>query len=502
MGRRARVNGGGVGSRQGIWGAAAPPEAAPPEAAPRQPLAQTSGLAPYQRRALGGYLRPSLSSGAMDRRAIQERFGILGDSTTLRGALDRIRQVAPVDITVLLEGESGVGKELFATALHGLSPRRHKKFVVVNCGAIPEGLIESELFGSEKGAYTGSVERRIGFFEEADGGTLFLDEIGEMPLTAQVRLLRVLETGQFSRVGSSTVQNTDARVVAATNKDLGAEVAEGRFREDLYYRLSPVIVRVPPLRERASDIGPLFERFMRDIAQRYDAPVPQIDPEARQLLLRYGWPGNVRELRNVAEQSVVLTRDRVLTPEALRPYLRGISAGAGTAPVQPGAATPARPEASGEIGLLYRTMLEMRAELGEIRELLTDGPTPGDGAAHPAPPRQIAQASGVPEGSPFGDDIEVAYMPPAPETQYEAADTHFEVDDFEDSDYAPGTLLPDSLDEALAQGLPLPTIEEAKASLLAEALRRYDGNRRTTADALGISERTLYRMVRNDDDDE
>ena len=431
----------------------------------------------------------------MDRRAVQERFGILGDSPALRGALDRIRQVAPVDITVLLEGESGVGKEVFATALHGLSQRRHKKFVVVNCGAIPEGLIESELFGSEKGAYTGSVERRIGFFEEAHDGTLFLDEIGEMPIQAQVRLLRVLETGEFSRVGSSTVQKTDARIVAATNKDLGKEVAEGRFREDLYYRLSPVIIQIPPLRQRPSDIGPLFEAFMRDIARRYDAPVPQIDPEARQLLLRYGWPGNVRELRNVAEQSVVLTQGRVLTPDALRPYLRGISAGAGTVPVKSTATPPPRsePADTGEIGVLYRSILEMRAELREIRDLLTNGERAFDG-----PARQIAQTSGIPTTSPFGEDMDVAYDPPTPAITYEASDTDFEVED----DYGPAVTLPDSLDEALSQGLPLPTIEEAEMALLREALRRYDGNRRETADALGISERTLYRKVKDLDGDE
>ena len=186
----------------------------------------------------------------MDRQALQERFGILGDSPALRRVLERVRQVAPPDITVLLEGESGAGKELIATAIHGLSGRRHRPFVVVNCGAIPEGLIESELFGAEKGAYTGAVERRTGFFEEADGGTLFLDEIGEMPLQAQVRLLRVLESGQFTRVGGAAMLRTDVRVIAATNKDLAAEVRAGRFREDLYYRLSTVVLRVPPLRER------------------------------------------------------------------------------------------------------------------------------------------------------------------------------------------------------------------------------------------------------------
>ena len=223
----------------------------------------------------------------MDREAIQERFQIIGSSPVLYRAIDRVRQVARTDITVLLEGESGVGKELFAELTHELSPRRHKSLVVVNCGAIPEGLIESELFGAEKGAYTGSVERRTGYFEQADGGTIFLDEIGEMPLQAQVRLLRVLENGTFSRVGSSVQQHSDARIVAATNKDLGEEVRAGRFREDLYYRLSTVVIRIPSLRERPEDIIPLFEYFQHAASQRFDAPMLRLAPDLRELLVQY-----------------------------------------------------------------------------------------------------------------------------------------------------------------------------------------------------------------------
>ncbi|HIG74738.1 MAG TPA: sigma-54-dependent Fis family transcriptional regulator [Bacteroidetes bacterium] len=418
----------------------------------------------------------------MDRRAVQERFGILGDSPALRHALDRVRQVAAVDITVLLEGESGVGKELFATAIHGLSPRRHKRFVVVNCGAIPEGLIEAELFGAEKGAYTGSVERRAGYFEEADGGTLFLDEIGEMPLQAQVRLLRVLETGQFSRVGSSTVQSADVRIVGATNKDLGEEVRAGRFREDLYYRLSTVIIQIPALRERASDIGPLFESFMRRIARRYDAPVPQLEPGARQLVLRYSWPGNVRELRNVAEQTVVLSQGRTVTADTIRPYLRGISAAAGLAPRDP----DPPPGGSAEIGALYRALLEMRGELHEIRDLLAGG--------RPEPATDFETY----------DEPEFASLPEA--SSFSASDTDFELEDDEFEDDFSGAPAsfgpPETIDAALAQGMDLPTIEEAEQALLREALRRFDGNRRQTAEALGISERTLYRKVKDLEDEE
>ena len=244
----------------------------------------------------------------MDRQTVQKRFGIIGESPGIHHVIDRVRQVARTDISVLIEGESGVGKELVAQAIHELSLRRHKALKVINTGAIPEGLIESELFGAEKGAYTGATERRRGLFEEADGGTIFLDEIGEMPQSTQVRLLRVLESGTFNRVGSTVMQRTDARVVAATNKNLGSEVADGRFREDLYYRLSTVIIHVPPLRERRDDIRPIFDAFLYSSSQKYQSPPRTLTAAAYDLLESYQWPGNVRELRNVADQVVVLHR--------------------------------------------------------------------------------------------------------------------------------------------------------------------------------------------------
>ena len=436
----------------------------------------------------------------MDRQALQERFGILGDSPALRRVLERVRQVAPPDITVLLEGESGVGKELIATAIHGLSKRRHKRLVVVNCGAIPEGLIESELFGAEKGAYTGAVERRTGFFEEADGGTLFLDEIGEMPLAAQVRLLRVLETGQFSRVGGTAQQTADVRVVAATNKDLGAEVREGRFREDLYYRLSTVVLRIPPLRDRREDVVPLFEAFQRRFAKQYEAPFLRLAPDAADLLRRYNWPGNVRELRNVTEQATVLVRENPLTGEALRPLLRGVSAAAGLTL----ASRPSADEVS-ERGVLYRALLELQAEIRALRAEVAgrgDGAAPTEALVHvPRTPFAEFADGGEPEQ-------EVAYEPPTP-APVEAPDALFEVegepratglDGADEGLEAPhrAPALPDSLEDVLEQGLPLPTLEEAEAILIAEALRRNDGNRRLTADALGISERTLYRKLKDE----
>ena len=435
----------------------------------------------------------------MDRQALQERFGILGDSPALRRVLERVRQVAPPDITVLLEGESGVGKELIATAIHGLSKRRHKRLVVVNCGAIPEGLIESELFGAEKGAYTGATDRRTGYFEEADGGTLFLDEIGEMPLQAQVRLLRVLETGQFSRVGGTATLTSDARVIAATNKDLGEEVAAGRFREDLYYRLSTVVLKVPSLRQRREDIVPLFEAFLARFARQYEAPFLRLAADAADLLRRYNWPGNVRELRNVAEQATVMVRQNPLTVEAVRPLLRGVSASAGlTLAARPGAG-----DSVSERDVLYRVLLEIRAELRAVRAEVGQL-RGGDGRAattealvHVPRPEVGAADFEVADLAPCADlgevEQEVAYEPRAA-ASYDAADTTFEVED------APAArrALPESLEDALADGLPLPTMEEAEAALIAEALRRFDGNRRQSAEALGISERTLYRKLKDE----
>ncbi len=421
----------------------------------------------------------------MDRQSMQERFGIVGSSPGIRHVLDRVRLIAGTGITALVEGESGVGKELVAQAIHELSRRRHKKMLIVNCGAIPEGLIESELFGAEKGAYTGAVERRSGYFEEANGSTIFLDEIGEMPLTAQVRLLRVLEIGEFSRVGSSTVLRTDVRVVAATNKDLAREVEAGRFREDLYYRLSTVIIRVPPLRERRDDILPIFEHLQHRFAQKYNTAGPRLLDSAKEIFLRYRWPGNIRELRNVAEQTVVLLGKSELSADDVRPLLRGVgSAGGGMGLVRASEARD-RDSFTGEFGaggkereIIYRTLLELRTDVAEmghdVRSLTqlmrgqpgeADRPTPptGDSDASPGPTRYLMM--------PPGRDREVGRF---------IEDVPFELD----GDSAMG-------DE------PLPTLEEAEHRLIQMALDRFEGNRRQSAEALGISERTLYRKIKD-----
>src|SRR6058998_2101681 len=257
----------------------------------------------------------------MDLQSIKNRFGIIGNSPSLNHALDVAVQVSATDLSVLIVGESGVGKEVFSQIIHSLSARKHNPFIAVNCGAIPEGTIDSELFGHEKGSFTGAVESRKGYFETVNGGTIFLDEIGEMPLGTQARLLRVLESGEFIRVGSSKVQKTDVRVIAATNKDLLQLVQQHKFREDLYYRLNTVPIRVPSLRDRKEDIPLLFRKFAVDFAERYKTSPVQLDDEARSMLINYSWPGNVRELKNIAEQISVLSIDKSIGANELRRFL-------------------------------------------------------------------------------------------------------------------------------------------------------------------------------------
>src|SRR5438067_2358870 len=257
----------------------------------------------------------------MDTQSIKNRFGIIGSSPALNHALDVAIQVSSTDLSVLIAGESGVGKEIFSHIIHALSARKHNPFIAVNCGAIPEGTIDSELFGHEKGSFTGAVDSRKGYFETVNGGTIFLDEIGEMPLGTQARLLRVLESGEFIRVGSSKVQKTDVRVIAATNKDLLQLVQQGRFREDLYYRLSTVPIRVPSLRDRKEDIPLLFRKFAADFAEKYKTSPVQLDDEARQILINYSWPGNIRELKNIAEQISFLSTDIMITAKELKRFL-------------------------------------------------------------------------------------------------------------------------------------------------------------------------------------
>ncbi|MFB6248395.1 MAG: sigma-54 interaction domain-containing protein [Salinibacter sp.] len=475
----------------------------------------------------------------MDRASIQERFGIVGESDAIKNVIDRARQVAKTDITVLLQGESGVGKELIAQALHDLSMRRHEDRVVVNCGAIPEGLVESELFGAEKGAYTGAVEKRVGYFEEADGSTIFLDEIGEMPQPAQVRLLRVLESGKFSRVGASQQQRVDVRIVAATNKNLAEEVQAGRFRKDLYYRLSTVLIDIPPLRERTEDIIPIFETFLHEFATEYDSSLKTLTADAEELLETYRWPGNVRELRNVAEQVAVLLRDEEVTAEELRPLLRSVGEAAPSTDLMRVDRSQDRRGEEDESSdtdlrqqeLLYRAILEMRMDLRELKDQM--GSLMSNVGV--VVPRDVAERGDFPGDY---DDFVVVRNTDEPggyrgqpdrdergEVDSLIRDVVYEVDEDGPARPAPREeragrgrsgsepVVPDrghggptsAPGPAAANGgsddEELPTLEEAEKQLISRALKQFDGNRRKTAQALGISERTLYRKLKDIDED-
>ncbi len=410
----------------------------------------------------------------MDRQTVQDRFGIIGESSGIHHVIDRVRQVARTDISVLIEGESGVGKELIAQAIHELSLRRHKALKVINTGAIPEGLIESELFGAEKGAYTGATERRQGLFEEADGGTIFLDEIGEMPQSAQVRLLRVLESGTFNRVGSTIIQRTDARVVAATNKNLGNEVAAGRFREDLYYRLSTVIIQIPPLRERKEDIRPIFDAFLYSSAQKYQSPRRILTDAAYQLLEAYSWPGNVRELRNVADQIVVLHRGSDVDAEDIRPFLRGISANnPSTSLMRIQEEEQANRESSPEWTVVYRALLEIRQDVQDLRKDL--GRVFRERYSEQKPERSYPEELQIDTPRPIP-------MLPSPDREKNLDGVTYEVEE-------------DSEKEEL------PTLEESERKLILKAMKRFGGNRKESAEALGISARTLYRKIKEMNED-
>ena len=305
----------------------------------------------------------------MDQQAIRNRFGIIGASQGLTYALDVAIQVANTDLSVLINGESGVGKEVFSTIIHSLSARKHNPFIAVNCGAIPEGTIDSELFGHEKGSFTGAVDSRKGYFETVNGGTIFLDEIGEMPLGTQARLLRVLEAGEYIRVGSSKVQKTDVRVIAATNKDLLEYTHTGRFREDLYYRLNTVPIRVPPLRDRKEDIPLLFRKFAVDFAERYKSPPVQLDEEAKIILSNYPWPGNVRQLKNMAEQLSVLSKEKIVTAGELRKFLPEARMNMLPVLASGNQSGSSQKEFANEREILYKLFFDVKKDVTELKRM-------------------------------------------------------------------------------------------------------------------------------------
>ncbi|MGB6152286.1 MAG: sigma-54 dependent transcriptional regulator [Pricia sp.] len=420
--------------------------------------------------------------------SIKQRFEIIGNDAKLNRALEKATQVAPTDISVLVTGESGVGKEAIPKIIHSLSHRKHAKYIAVNCGAIPEGTIDSELFGHEKGAFTGATQTRNGYFEVADGGTIFLDEVGELPLTTQVRLLRVLENGEFLKVGSSQVQQTDVRIVAATNINMFDAIKREKFREDLYYRLSTVEIHIPPLRERQDDIHLLFRKFASDFGTKYKMPTIRLEDNAVQLLLKYRWPGNIRQLRNIAEQISVLEQSRSVSWDTLKGYL----------PDSSGSNLPAvvgqkksESDFSNEREILYKVLFDMKSDLNDLKKLTLALMKENDGEKVQEENEGLIQKIYGDNGEETIDDerdpMEVLHLPehdaqkavqrpvqrPTQEDKYHFAE---EIEE----------------EETLS-------LQEKEVELIKKSLERNRGKRKAAAAELGISERTLYRKIKQYD---
>lgn len=421
----------------------------------------------------------------MDIQTIKNRFGIIGNSPALNHALHTATQVAATDLTVLIVGESGVGKEVFSQIIHSLSARKHNPFIAVNCGAIPEGTIDSELFGHEKGAFTGAVDSRKGYFETVNGGTIFMDEIGEMPLGTQARLLRVLETGEFIRVGSSKVQKTDVRVIAATNRELLDSTRNGKFREDLYYRLSTVPIRVPALRDRKEDINLLFRKFSADFAERYKTTPVQLDEEAKQVLMTHGWQGNVRELKNIAEQISVLSSQQLVTAQELKKYLpdnRG-----SRLPVLSNSSAGAGAEFSNEREILYKLFFDMKKEVTEIKKMFLDI------LQNPGMPGQSIQEARERLMGDLAALTEPTLVTPvtAPPTLISTPAVSSQPVILHDDEIHQHVEVEESLN-----------IMDKEKELILKALKKHKGKRRDASNDLGISERTLYRKLKEYDIEE
>ncbi len=408
----------------------------------------------------------------MELQSIKNRFGIIGNSPGLNHALNIAVQVANTDLSVLINGESGVGKEVFSQIIHSLSARKHNPFIAVNCGAIPEGTIDSELFGHEKGSFTGAVDSRKGYFETVNGGTIFLDEIGELPLGTQARLLRVLEAGEYIRVGSSKVQKTDVRVIAATNKELIEHTRTNRFREDLYYRLNTVPIRVPSLKDRKEDIYLLFRKFVTDFSDRYKGTPVQLDEGAKEVLINYPWPGNVRELKNIAEQISVLTQDKFINAATMKSFLPEhnysrlpvLAAGPGSV---------SQSEFANEREILYKLFFDMKKDVNELKKMFFDL------LQNP----NIAQHAPVYNEQSFaelnGNNTAMTSSKPVflPHNNGESIDHHEDVE------------------ESLS-------IVDKEKELIIKALKKHKGKRKDASLDLGISERTLYRKLKEYDIEE
>ncbi len=401
---------------------------------------------------------------------VKLRFGIIGNDDNLVRAIDVAIQVAPTDLSVLITGESGVGKESFPQIIHQYSRRKHGQYIAVNCGAIPEGTIDSELFGHEKGAFTGAIGERKGYFGEADGGTIFLDEVGELPLPTQARLLRVLETGEFIKVGSSKVQKTNVRIVAATNVNLSKAIADGRFREDLFYRLNTVPIQIPPLRERGEDAALLFRKFASDFAEKYRMPAIQLTEDGRQELLAYSWPGNVRQLKNITEQISIIETKREITSTILKGYLPEKDRSQ-QLPALFGVKSNKGFESEREI--LYQVLFDMRQDVTELKklvhEIMSDRTAPGNSPISPSyyttPPAVVAPVeSGVPT---------IIHPVSKP--------SHSLNNDIQDTE--------EYVEESLS-------LDDVEKDMIRKALEKNNGKRKNAAKDLNISERTLYRKIK------
>lgn len=409
-----------------------------------------------------------------DIQSIKNRFGIIGNSPSLTYALNVAVQVANTDLSVLINGESGVGKEVFSQIIHALSARKHNPFIAVNCGAIPEGTIDSELFGHEKGSFTGAVDSRKGYFETVNGGTIFLDEIGEMPLGTQARLLRVLETGEYIRVGSSKVQKTDVRVIAATNKELLDSTHSGRFREDLYYRLNTVPIRVPALRDRKEDIPLLFRKFAADFADRYKGAPVQLSDEARNMLMNYNWPGNVRELKNIAEQISVLAKDKTISANELQHFLPENNPN--RLPVLVGGkGGVSQQEFANEREILYKLFFDMKKDVNELKKVIFD----------------MMQSPGASRHIPvYNNDNLLTDVKSSTVPSYGSSSQPVVINQNGDSiDHH------EDVEESLS-------IMDKEKELIIKALKKHKGKRKDASADLGISERTLYRKLKEYDIEE
>lgn len=392
------------------------------------------------------------------------RFSIIGNAPALTAAVQRAIKVAPIDLSVLVTGESGVGKEFFPKIIHAYSARKHARYIAVNCGAIPEGTIDSELFGHEKGAFTGAISARKGYFEEADGGTIFLDEVAELPLTTQARLLRVLENGEFIKVGSSQVQRTNVRIVAATNVDMLKAVAEGKFREDLFYRLSTVQIQVPPLRSRGNDIVLLARKFAADFAERYRTPAITLDEDARRVLLHYSWPGNVRQLKNVMEQTALFQAGHEVTAEDIHRYIPSDTTG-----FAPAVAVQPDHSYAQEREILFNMIFRMQREIDSLRNQLSEQSAP---PAHESPlitmPRSLVAVNRTHESSrPAPIDVDAREVAPDGAEYPEPSET--------------------------GQSM---TLEDTERETIRRVLEKHSGRRKAAAKELNISERTLYRKIK------